>query len=180
MGCFSSKAVDDVSSLGTTSTQPGPNFVEAHIQLKNKSKREVLVFIVKDQGALRLKKKIIQMGGGAKVKAGIDAGPLGGASAGFKLSRDSASEYVAEGGGIDVQKVRIKSGSYSWVHMFGDDVAYIAVLFYKDEMYNFAIESRQVTKGGKFAIRDDHLTSEMPFKKSAEEPDYGSKMEQAG
>ena len=141
MGCFSSKAVDDVSSQDFDFEEeavlrrraetyiPGPNFVEAHIKLKNKSKREVLVFIVKDQGALRLKKKIVQTGGGAKVKAGIDAGPFGGASAGFKLSRDSASEYVAEGGGIDVQKVRIKSGRYSWVHMFGDDVAYIAVLF---------------------------------------------------
>ena len=84
---------------------------------------------------------------------------------------------MAEGGGIDIQKVRIKSGKESCVFVYGEEMCYLAVVFYKDGLYHFAIESRQLPRQGAFSINDDHIESEIPFKTSTEEPNYGSMME---
>ena len=171
MGCMSSKKnnkiVDD--SLLRSVQVVGPDWRET-ITIVNESSMEVLVFVVEDPNALRLKKKTVTSDGSASLNAGAY-----GVGVGVEAKKGSTVEWEAEGNSADVQKIRIKSKNDTVVYV--DGTSFIAVLFYRDNLYHFAIESRQLPKRGKFTIRNDHLESQIPFPTSAEEPNYGSKME---
>ena len=190
MGCFSSKA-EGIETLPEPPSRPGrPNSLEnfslrdiaasveasqeieeGQVKLENISSKEVIVYVVKDPSALRLRKKNV----GAGVDAGLAAGAYGvGIKAGG--SKNSTVEYEANGGVGWTQKIRIKPKRFSIVTVTPPGT-YVAVVFYKDNLYHYAVEGRELPPRGHFKIRDDHLESEIPFKTSAEEPIYGTMME---
>jgi len=140
------------------------------ILICNQSKREVLVYVVADPNALRLKKKVVIGEGSAHAKAGAH-----GVGVDLGAKKSLTEEYEAEGGGFDVQKKRIKPLMESLIHV--NETSFIAVLFIKDGLYYFAKESEKLPVRDKFTIRDDHFVSDFPFKTSTEEPNYGSMME---
>ena len=152
------------------SSGPRPNPKET-IELSNESDREVLVYVVADPDALRLKEKTVTSEGSAHAEAGAY-----GVGVGLGANKGSEIKYEAVGNGIGVQKVRIKPGNQSPVYVEG--TSYIAVIFYANGLYHFAIESRRVKKQTRFVIHKLHLESEIPFKTSTAEPNYGSMMEQ--
>ena len=105
------------------------------ITIANQSSKEVLVFVVEDPNALRLKKKTVSSEGSGGAKAGAY-----GVGVNLDAKKGSTIEYEAEGNSSKVQKIRIKPGNNSLI--FVDQTSLIAVLFYRDNLYHLRAELR--------------------------------------
>jgi len=159
MGCFSSKE--------QTYAEPEAKDPKESILLKNESKKAVMFYVVSDPDALRLKEKSVTSEGSAHAKAGAYGVGVGlGANKGSAITYEAAAPRCE----LKIQQVRINPGREKSIWVEG--TSYIAVIFFRDDLYHFAIECQRVTSGSMLSICNDDLESEIPFKTSRRPPDY--------
>lgn len=159
MGCFSSKE--------QTYAEPEAKDPKESILLKNTSQKAAMFYVVSDPDALRLKEKSVTSEGSAHAKAGAYGVGVGiGANKGSAITYEAAAPRYE----LKIQQVRINPGREKSIWVEG--TSYIAVIFFHDDLYHFAIECQRVTRGSMLSICNDDLESEIPFKTSRKPPSY--------